>query len=117
MPSRSLHLGADGHRRDHGVTVVTVPLLALPVTAGTALEVDVMTEVGQVADLPAGTQDHVAAATAVAAVGAALGDVLLAAQTDTAGAAATATDVDRRVIGQHREPSGGRRERCVRTRE
>ena len=79
-------------------------LRALPVAAAVGAEVGATAEGLQVAQRVVDAQDDVAAAAAVAAVGAALGDVRLAAEREGAVAAGARADFQMCPIGEHRGP-------------
>ena len=104
------HLGADGHVDEQVLAVGAVTLRALAVPARAGAHVRLVIESVEVAHLARGDEDDVTTARAVAAVGAALGDVLLAPEADAAVAAASAARADLGPVGEHgslRQPGGG----------
>ena len=76
-------------------------LLPLPCEPLSARQKLVLGQGGQVVDAVLGDDDHAAAVAAVAAVGPALGDVLLAPEADAAVAAAASLDFDSDAIDEH----------------
>jgi L-alanine-DL-glutamate epimerase-like enolase superfamily enzyme len=82
-----------------------VTLGALTVAAALGAEVRTAAEGLQVAQVVVAAQDHVPAATAVAAVRAALGDVRLAPEGHGAVAALPGEDLDPRAVVQHQRPA------------
>src|SRR4051794_29803707 len=97
----ALDLGARRHRDDQRVAVRSVHLLAEPVAAALGAEVRSSPERLQVAQRVVAAQDDIAAAAAVAAVGAALGDVRLAAERQRAVAAGAGSDLQVGAIREH----------------
>src|SRR5439155_23296733 len=72
-----------------------------PVHAAGSLDPPSPLERGEVAKRRVGDQDDVAAVAAVAAVGTALGNELLAAEAERAVAALSGLDVNRRTVAEH----------------
>ncbi len=99
VPARHLRAGrdADDQRRPVGAEA----LRALAVPAPLRPVVRAALERLEVAQGVVAAQDHVAAAAAVTAVGAALGDVRLAAERQRAVAAPAGADLDPGTIGEH----------------
>src|SRR6185312_15366651 len=91
-------LGPERHADLERLSVATVAQRPLPMARAPRLEMRTAPERLQVAQRFVGDHDHVAAATAVAAVGSALGHVSLAAEAQTAVAAAAGLDVYARSI-------------------
>src|SRR6476646_4443299 len=103
------HLGADGHLDVAVVAALPVLPRALPMHAPLGAEVGRGAKPVEIAQVGPGHQGDVAAVPAVAAVGPALRDVLLAPEADAAVAAAAALDLDRGAVGEHgRRPALGR---------
>ena len=101
MPSHFCTCVPGGHAHDHRLAVGAVALRAPPVAAAVGAEVDAAAEGLQVAHRVVDAQDDVAAAAAVAAVGAALGDVRLAAEREGAVAAGARADLEVGAVGEH----------------
>ena len=94
-------LGAGRHAHDHRRAVGAVALGALAVAAAVGPVVGAALEGLQVAQRVVAAQHDVAAAAAVAAVGAALGDVRLAAEGEAAVAAPARAHLDACPVGEH----------------
>jgi hypothetical protein len=88
--------GRDGDLE--GLAVGSVPERTLPVAATTGLEMRAAAEALQIAARVVADEHDVAAATAVAAVGSALGHVRLAAEAETSVSPAAGLDVDASTI-------------------
>jgi hypothetical protein len=87
-------LGADGDLDDHGLAGGAAAVLAHAVVAAFGAEMLLVAEVDEGVEVLGRLHDHVAAAPAGAAVGAAELDELLAPEADRAGAAVAAAQVD-----------------------
>jgi len=83
------------------LAVRAVSLLSASVSAAAGSELPHATQGGEVAQRRVGANDHVTAATPVAAVGPALRHVLLAAEAEGAVAAASGLDVNLRAVVEH----------------
>ena len=92
---------AHGHLQDHVLAVGAAHARALAVRAALGLEVVLEAVVDQRRDAQVGLDDDVAAVTAVAAVGAAFGDVRLATEGHAARAAVAAFDVYAYLVYEH----------------
>ena len=103
MPSSRSHTWVPtGTVIDSGAAAAAVLAGALAVGAALGLEVRGEAKLGQVAQVGIGHQFDVSAVAAVAAVRAAAGHELLAAEADAAIAAAAALHEDGGAIGEHR---------------
>ena len=99
---------AHGHLQDHVLAVGAAHARALAVRAALGLEVVLEAVVDQRRDAQVGLDDDVAAVTAVAAVGAAFGDVRLATEGHAARAAVAAFDVYAYLVYEHGESFAAR---------
>ena len=99
---------AHGHLQDHVLAVGAAHARALAVRAAFGLEVVLEAVVDQRRDAQVGLDDDVAAVTAVAAVGAAFGDVRLATEGHAARAAVAAFDVYAYLVYEHGESFAAR---------
>ena len=91
---------AHGDAQHEVGAVAAVATRALPVRAALGAEVVLVAVVDERRELRVGLDDDAAAATAVAAVGTALGNECLAAEGHAAGAAVAAADVDVGKVGE-----------------
>jgi len=95
------YLGAWGNRQEQIVPRASGHLLPLPMDAALGLPFGVVAVVEQRREVGVDPHEDTAARAAVAAVGAALGDVLLASERDAAVAAVAGFDVDVGFIDEH----------------
>ena len=105
--------GAHRHLEHQIVARGAVHAAALAVRAALCLEVVLEAIVDQRGHAGIGFEHHVAAMTAVAAVGTALGHMGLAAKRHAAGAAVAALNVDSDLINEHDVTSIGFRIACI----
>ena len=105
VPAHDLRAGRHGH--DQRVAVRAVALRPLAVAAAVGAEVRAAAEALEIAQVVVAAQHDVAPAAAVAAVGAALGDVGLAAEGQAAVAARSGAHLDPGTVVEH--PSRVRR--------
>ena len=94
------HHGAHGNLQDQVLAALTVTTGTLPVRAAFGAEVMLKAVIDQRRQLSIGLDDDIAATTAVAAIGAALGDKCLAPKRHASGSAVAAAHVNAADIGE-----------------
>src|SRR5262245_32867085 len=93
--------GAEGHFQDHVVAAGAVTVRALPVGAALGVVVALVVVIEQRGQRGIGLEPDAAAVTAVAAVGAAIGNEFLAAEAHAAGAPVAALDEHIDLVDEH----------------
>jgi hypothetical protein len=93
--------GADGDREIDAMAVATLAIAAFAVAAALARVFGVVAEVEQGVVVCGGVERDVAAASAIAAAGAAFGDVLFAAEGEAAVAAVAGFDFNEYFVYEH----------------
>ena len=109
---KPVHLRADRHSYDHIGRIAPVTILAASMTAGLYDEARTVVEIGQITDITVGNQHDVAALAAVAAIGAAVVDVLLATERHGSVAAITCLRMNLDLIYEHANSITERTARC-----